>query len=219
MFKERRADKGLVWRLRSRHIHTSGSRHALSVSNIALSTNNDTTEGFKPELLTIDASKSDVYALAVMLFQMLYGEYPWYQATTEDACYEFFLGAREEFFLWRDSYAHEAGEPGLSPEARTLLLDALEPDMHKRLDMYEFSRRFSLIEDFFGPARSIMSRTPSLEVELVSVFVVSAGSDSDEDLETPEQSPESPTRHNSAQKLAGSGDGLRRRLTIRNLID
>ena len=101
--------------------------------------------------MKVDGAKSDVFALAVTLFQMLYGEHPWLKSTSEDECYGFFLDAREDFFNWRDAYAADLGEPGVSSEARSLLIDALNPDMEQRLDLYEFDRRFSLIEDFFGP--------------------------------------------------------------------
>ncbi|VDB85379.1 unnamed protein product [Peniophora sp. CBMAI 1063] len=137
-------------------------------------------EGFASDPVKVDGAKSDVYALAITLFQMLYGEYPWLQSTSEDRCYKFFLGDRSEFFDWRDAYAADLGEPGLSLEARSLLIDALNPDMDKRLDLYEFDRRFSLIEEFFGSREPARRSLEPPNLESVSMFVVSSESDETE---------------------------------------
>lgn len=137
-------------------------------------------EGFASDPIKVDGAKSDVYALAITLFQMLYGEYPWLQSTSEDRCYEFFLGDRTEFFDWRDAYAADLGEPGLSPEARSLLIDALNPDMDQRLDLYEFDRRFSLIDEFFGSRESPSQSLEPPSLESASMFIVSSESDETE---------------------------------------
>ncbi|KZV75170.1 kinase-like protein [Peniophora sp. CONT] len=181
-------------------------------------------EGFAPENepVRIDGAKSDVYALATTLFQMLYGEYPWIQSTLEDPRYEFFLESREEFFNWRDAYAVDLGEPGLSPDARSLLIDALNPDMDERLDLYEFDRRFSLIDDFFG-SRDRSERTsepPSLES--MSLFVISGESDESEEAPVTPQHGLAPLEDDIADsKVADDEERVirRRRLTIRNADD